>query len=150
MANGFLGRGMAFPPEIDPATGRFKMSEGEQSVRESIWIILMTQTTERFLRPNFGTEIASYVFMDTSLTALTMMRRELADRLLAQEPRIDDVNIEMDTEERKGYIMFNIDYRIAATGSRDNLVFPFYMNTDMPAPEGEVEYYEPEIIDVGE
>ena len=123
------------------------MSEGETSVRESIWIILMTQTTERFLRPNFGTEIASYVFMDTGLTALTILRRDLTERLLAQEPRIDDVNITTDVEEKNGYIMIDIDYRIAETGSRDNLVFPFYLNTDVPEPEGEVEFYEPEVIE---
>ena len=29
MAQGFLGSGMKFPPQIDPATGRFRVARGE-------------------------------------------------------------------------------------------------------------------------
>ena len=47
MEQAFLGTGVAFPPQIDPATGKFKMSVGEQSVKESIYLILMTQVTEK-------------------------------------------------------------------------------------------------------
>lgn len=149
MAQSFLGTGVAFPPQVDPATGRFKMSEGAQSVRESIYLILMTQVTERLTRPGFGTETASYVFMDASLTELTIMRRELTESILRQEPRVSQVNISTDMEAQQGYIMINIDYVLAATHQRDNLVFPFYMNAE-PEPSDEEEYYEPEIIDMEE
>ena len=43
----FLGTGTAYPVSIDPTTGRFKMSSYEDSVRESIYIILMTQQMEK-------------------------------------------------------------------------------------------------------
>ena len=149
MEQTFLGTGVTFPPQIDPATGRFKMSSGPQSVKESIYLILMTQVTERLTRPNFGTETASYVFMDVSLTELTIMRRDLTDSILRQEPRVSTVDITTDTQAQQGYIMISIDYTLADTNQRDNLVFPFYLNAE-PEPSEEEEYFEPEIIEVGD
>ena len=147
MEQAFLGTGVAFPPQIDPATGRFKMSKGPQSVKESIYLILMTQVSERLTRPDFGTQTASYIFMDINLTELTIMERDLTDSILRQEPRIRDVDISTDMQAQQGYIMISIDYTLAETNQRDNLVFPFYLNAE-PEPETEEEYFEPDIIDI--
>jgi len=149
MAKEFLGTGMAFPPRIDPATGRFVTSSGSQSVKESIYLILMTQVTERLTRPGFGTETASYVFMDINLTELTIMKRDLTEAIINQEPRVSAVDIEAEMAEQQGYIMINIDYLLADSNTWGNLVFPFYLNAE-PAPEEEEEYYEPDIIDIDE
>ena len=43
MAQECLGSGMKFPPQINPATGRFEVVSGQASVKESVYIILMTQ-----------------------------------------------------------------------------------------------------------
>ena len=94
----FLGSGMKFPPQINEATGRFMTSSAEQSVKESIYLILMTQRTERFARPEYGSTLMSYTFMDTNITALNMMKRDLADQILTQEPRVSDVEITTDTQ----------------------------------------------------
>ncbi len=149
MEQAFLGTGVTFPPQIDPATVRFKMISVLQIFKESIYLILMTQVTERLTRPNFGTQTASYVFMDVSLTELTIMRRDLTNSILSQEPRVRNVDITTDMQAQQGYIMINIDYTLAETNQRDNLVFPFYLNAE-PEPSDEEEYYEPEIIDTEE
>ncbi len=146
MEQSFLGTGVTFPPQIDPATGRFKMSVGKQSVKESIYLILMTQVTERITRPNFGTQTASYVFMDANLTEMTIMKRDLANSIMRQEPRVSNVNIDTQMQSQQGYIMVYIDYVLTETNARDNMVFPFYLNAE-PEVSDEEEYYEPEIID---
>ena len=146
MEQSFLGTGVAFPPQIDPATGRFKLSAGDQSVKESIYLILMTQVTERLTRPEFGTNTGSYVFMEVNRTELTIMERDLTDSILMQEPRVSSVDINTSMEAQQGYILVNIDYTLAQTHQRGNLVFPFYLNAE-PEPSDEEEYYEPEIID---
>ncbi len=149
MEQSFLGTGVTFPPQIDPATGRFKMSKGPQSVKESIYLILMTQVTERLTRPDFGTQTASYVFMDLNITEMTIMRRELTESILKQEPRVYDVDVYADMKAQQGYILINIEYTLAETNQRDNMVFPFYLNAE-PAPEAEEEYYDPQIFDMEE
>lgn len=124
----FLGSGMKFPPQIDKSTGRFVISAGEQSVRESIYLILMTQRGERWLEPQFGAPLLSYSFMDTSPTMLGLMKNDLTSVLLEQEPRLADVTVTIDPMVRNGCLLINIIYVIAQTNQRDNLVFPFYLN----------------------
>ena len=129
MEQKFLGSGMKFPPQINPATGRFEVSKGAVSVKESVYLILMTQKTERWIRPEFGSSLMSYTFMDTSNTMLNIMAREIASDLMTQEPRIADVNIRVDAAEKQGCLIIYIDYLIRETNTRDNLVFPFYLDT---------------------
>ncbi len=148
MAESFLGTGMKFPPEIDPATGRFMTASDEESVKQSVYIILMTQQTERFTRPGFGSNLLSYTFMDMGYTALSIMVHNLTEILLTQEPRITDVNINPDFRDKQGLLIVSVDYTIRQTNTRDNLVFPFYLNAMNEEEEmEEPEFYEPEIIE---
>lgn len=124
----FLGAGMKFPPQIDPGTGRFMVSEREQSVKESVYLILMTNQGERWLEPGFGSQMMSYTFMDTSPTMLRMMSDELRDLILRQEPRISNIDIDIDPEAKEGCLIVSIEYTVAATNSLENIVFPFYLN----------------------
>ena len=126
----FLGSGMKFPPQIDKSTGRFVLSAGEQSVKESIYLILMTHRGERWLEPMFGARLLDYSFMDTSPTILGLMKNDLMSVLLEQEPRISDVMVTIDPTVRDGCLLINISYVIAQTNTRDNLVFPFYLNVE--------------------
>ena len=141
---GFLGTGMKFPPRINQATGRFEVSSEEESVKESVYLILMTQRTERFVRPNFGSDLMSYTFMDISSTSIHIMTRSLTEQLLSQEPRIADVSITTDSKVRDGCLIVNIDYTIRNSNVKDNLVFPFYLNVSDKEEVYEPEQYESE------
>ena len=134
----FLGTGMKFPPQIDPGTGRFSLSSGAQSVKEPVYLILMTQRGERWLEPEFGSRILSYTFLDISPTTVTLLTNELRALLLEQEPRISDVQVELDPETREGCLIFNLSYTITETNTRDNLVFPFYLNPGEGETDGGV------------
>ncbi len=124
----YLGAGMKFPPQIVPGTGRFAVSSREQSVRESVYLILMTNRGERWLEPGFGSQMTRYAFMDTSPTMMRMLSDDLRELILRQEPRISDADVEVDPQVRNGCLLVNITYTVAATNSRDNFVFPFYLN----------------------
>ena len=144
----FLGQGMKFPPQINPATGRFVTVSEEESVKESIYLILMTQQSERPLRPAFGSNIMSYTFMDINIASLNMVARAIREQVISQEPRISDVQVRMEQGKQKGVILFTVDYTVISTNNRDNFVFPFYLNaTSTPEEEGEPEAYEPEEIE---
>jgi len=138
MEQNFLGSGMKFPPQVNPATGRFVTAKGKESVKESVYLILMTQKTERFVRPEFGSSLMSYTFMDTGTTVLNMMAREVANDILEQEPRISDVEVKVDPNIKKGCLLINIQYTIRESNIRDNLVFPFYLDSsweEVPSEE---------------
>lgn len=129
MAKEFLGSGMKFPPQINPATGRFEVAKGETSIKESVYLILMTQKSERWIRPEFGSSLMNYTFMDTSATMLNVMARDVASDLMSQEPRLADVNVRIDSSSKPGCLIIYIDYLVRQTNVRDNLVFPFYLDT---------------------
>ena len=141
MQKEFLGRGMKFPPQINPATGRFVTVDGAESIKESIYLILMTARTERIVHPEFGSNIMNYTFMDTGLTMLNIMSRELSDDILNNEPRVDNVNINIDANSKPGCLIISIQYRIIEKNIRDNLVFPFYLDTSwsMDTDENELD-----------
>jgi len=138
----FLGTGMKFPPQIDAGTGRFTLSSAQQSVKESVYLILMTNRGERWMQPEFGGDLLSYTFMDTSLTMLSIMSSQIRNLLLTQEPRISDVNVDITPDNNSGCLIINIEYALSDSNTRDNLVFPFYLTAD--AVEGEEEPYEQE------
>jgi phage baseplate assembly protein W len=139
MEGNFLGRGMKFPPEINPATGRFVTASGAESVKQSIYLILMTQKTERFLRPEFGSNLMNYTFIDTGLTMLNIISREITKDIVSNEPRVDDVSVEIDSESKRGCLIINIQYRVRENNTVDNLVFPFYLDTSWSTDEEESE-----------
>ncbi len=146
----FLGTGMKFPPEVDKATGRFVTVSANDSVREAVFLILMTQRTERLTRPGFGSDLMDYAFMDTSTTMLSILRRDLTETLMAQEPRIMDIDIETEYLEKQGCIVINIDYTVRENNTRDNLVFPFYLNIEAVPEEVEPDLPNQDIYDIFE
>lgn len=145
--NRFLGTGMKFPPQVNKATGRFMVASEEESVKESVYLILMTQKTERFLRPDFGSSLMSYTFMDINITSVNMMIRSLTEQILTQEPRVQNVNITTDSQVRDGCLLVTIDYVIRNSNVRDNLVFPFYLNAAAEEDAYEPEQYESEELE---
>ena len=64
MPKTFLGVGVAFPIKAGPETGEILLAKYEESVRQSVWIILGTSKGERAMRPDLGAG-----FMNTSLVS---------------------------------------------------------------------------------
>ncbi len=145
MAKEFLGTGMKFPPEIDRATGRFMTVSGDECVKESIWMILFTQQTERFIRPSFGSDIMNFTFMDTDTTMLNILRHDVSRTILSQEPRVSDLDVNTEYLEKQGCVVIRIEYTVTETNTRDNLVFPFYL--DNPGGAGLTEEEEQDFSD---
>ena len=55
-----FGRGISFPPRVG-ADGRFVWSQGEENIRESIRVILMTNLNERVRLSEFGWTDERYI-----------------------------------------------------------------------------------------
>ncbi len=121
----FLGRGWKFPVSI--VNGKIAFSEGEDSIRESIRIILETAKGERIMRPDFGCDINELAFSINNSQTSALVAFHIKQALMKWEQRIEvlDVNAIPDkTEYNKLYI--HIDYMIKTTNTKNNLVYPFY------------------------
>ena len=135
----FLGTGMKFPSQINPTTGRFTSVSGAESIKESVYLILMTQRSERFMRPEFGSNILGYVFSQADATIMNLMADEIASDIMRSEPRIADVNVIMDEHSKPGCLFVNVEYTVRDSNTKENMVFPFYLGEE---PEKESEAYE--------
>ncbi len=138
---------MKFPPQVNPATGRFVTSENQQSIKESIYLILMTQKTERLMRPEFGSRASSYVFEETDPTMLNLMAGELEHDITANEPRVENVNIRLDYQSKPGCLFINISYAVRGENVTENMVFPFYLGAQVKEEETEYETVEDNIVE---
>jgi len=133
MAKPFLGVGTAFPPQLDPATQGFVRAEYEESVRQSILLILGTAPGERLMRPEFGCGIHDLVFENLSFGTLGRVQQTVDEALLRLEPRIDVTGIDVRPGGDGNVLLIHIQYQVRATNNAFNLVYPFYLQQDVPA-----------------
>ena len=124
----FLGRGLKFPLQVDPRTGKFAMVSHEEDIREAIGIILNTVQGERVMRPDFGTNVIDYTFTPSSSTTLQSIAFQVKEQLLYQEPRIVDVEVACrDANQQTGAVVVEVSYTVRSTNNRYNHVYPFYL-----------------------
>lgn len=124
----FLGRGLKFPLQVDPRTGKIAMSDQEEDIREAIGIILRTGKGERVMRPDFGADTLDYAFAPASNSMTNSIAHELRLILLEQEPRIRDVEIHCgQLDQHSGAVIIEIGYTVRSTNNRYNHVYPFYI-----------------------
>ncbi|MCP4304301.1 MAG: GPW/gp25 family protein [bacterium] len=123
----FLGRGWKFPLQVTPQ-GAIAGARAEQRIEESIYIILSTAPGERLMQPEFGCGIHDLVFEPNSAVTLSLVVDRVRTALVAFEPRIDVLTLDADTAPgQPNLLLIRIDYRIRATNTFGNLVYPFYI-----------------------
>ncbi|MEM9218141.1 MAG: GPW/gp25 family protein [Cyanobacteria bacterium P01_F01_bin.150] len=128
MPKSFLGVGVGFPVTLDQQ-GAIAQAPYDESVRQSIWIILSTAKGERMMRPEFGCGIYDLVFETTSASTIGKISQAVREALLLFEPRIDVLKVQVvpQTSQEGQKLLINIDYQIRATNNVFNLVYPFYL-----------------------
>lgn len=127
MSKEFLGRGWKFPVEVDD-TGKIALSEYEDDIREAIRLILVTAKGERVMRPDFGSGLHEFVFAAMSVTTMGSIQAAVQNALIEWEPRIQVLGVAVEPDQGEvGRLLINLDYRVRATNTRFNLVFPFYL-----------------------
>jgi phage baseplate assembly protein W len=124
----FLGRGWNFPPRFNSNTLQVEMVEGEEDIRQSLWILISTLPGERILKPLYGCDLHSLVFERLTVT----IKEEIIDMLelaiIRFEPRIilNEIQVEIDADQ-SGLVKIIVDYRVRRTNSRSNIVYPYYL-----------------------
>ena len=104
------------------------MASYEEDVRQAVWIILSTDRGERVMRPEFGAGLRSFVFGPLSRTVLQQVQTRVQQALVTWEPRInvEQVNVTFDPND-PGKLLIAITYRVRVTNTRQNLVYPFFL-----------------------
>jgi len=127
MARSFLGRGWKFPIELDRAGG-VALSEYDESIRQSILIILGTAPGERVMRPHFGCQIHDLIFSPNTVNTAGLAIHYVTESLTKWEPRIESIEVEaVPSNDDPNRLDVVIQYKVRATNTSRNLVYPFYL-----------------------
>ncbi|WP_051427445.1 GPW/gp25 family protein [Arthrobacter sp. H20] len=125
----FLGRGWSFPPTFDRGVGGVQMLEQEADIASSLHILLSTAPGERIMAPLYGCNLDELVFENLDTRMRTLMADKIESAILYHEPRIHLERVQVDDDldaALEGRVLIGVSYRVKATNSRFNFVFPFY------------------------
>ncbi len=126
----FLGRGIGFPLEVD-SFGSLRMAEYEQSVAESVRMILGSAPGERMMRPKFGCRIHDLVFHPADANTCALASNYVTSALIKWEPRIEDIEVDASPDpERENVILLAVRYKVRRTNNLYNMVYPFYLRRE--------------------
>ncbi|MGZ4387764.1 MAG: GPW/gp25 family protein [Gaiellaceae bacterium] len=133
LASEVLGRGWSFPPRWD-GSGAVELVEGEEDVRQAILILLRTGLRERVMHPDYGVGIDRYVFAGQTAETRFRLQEDVRRALVRFEPRVlvDKVEATESTGD-EARIDVVIEYRIDPHRRPTSLVFPFYLQQEVPA-----------------
>jgi uncharacterized protein len=128
----FLGVGWAFPPALE-ANGAPAMAAYEEDIHQALQIILGTNPGERVMRPDFGAGLDTFVFEPVNPTTMTQVRTRVQEALVDWEARIDVLDVSVTTNpQQRNCIVIEVRYRVRATNTLHNLVYPFYFDEGTP------------------
>lgn len=123
----FLGRGWSFPPTFEPYLPGVRMLEQEDDIASSLRVLLTTAQGERVMVPQYGCSMDELVFGGLDTRTRTLMADKIEAAILYHEPRIDLESVRLDDGDGlDGVVLIGIIYRVRATNSRFNFVFPYY------------------------
>ena len=122
-----IGSGLAFPLQVD-RRGGIALARDETDIEQAIELILSTAPGERPMRPEFGCGVHDFVFDSIDASTVGSMELAIRDALDHWEPRIVVETVEFDLSAvDEGRLMIDIGYRVRATNTLRNLVYPFYV-----------------------
>jgi uncharacterized protein len=125
----FLGTGWGFPVGFNNVSGDVSMTSDVEDILCSLNIILSTSIGERLMQPKFGCNLNDVMFEPVNTSLLSFIKGLVTDAILYHEPRIRMDKLTIDTEYYlEGRLLIGIEFRVAATNSRYNYVYPFYIN----------------------
>jgi phage baseplate assembly protein W len=106
-----------FPKDFAPIPGRSDLSRkiNENSVRESIRNIVLTDPGERPFNPTFGCGIRRFLFENMDDTTAIIIKDTITDNVNAFEPRAEVVNVEVSADLNTNLVFISIVFRVINT-----------------------------------
>lgn len=127
-SNSFLGTGWAFPPQFNKLTGTVAMLSNEDDIQNSLRVLLCTRKGERLMQPAYGCNMDVLLFEPVNTALITYVKDLVFTAIYYYEPRITPEEVKVEATEEEGMVLVTVDYTIRSTNSRNNLVFPFYLD----------------------
>ncbi|MBN1983467.1 MAG: GPW/gp25 family protein [Chitinivibrionales bacterium] len=105
--------------------GEIEMISDEESIRQSIMILLSTVPGERLMHPEYGCDLSRILFNPNDDTTAGLALYYVKKALQRYETRIEILRIDARiNQERSEQLDIVLDYRIVATQQQQRIAFP--------------------------
>jgi len=111
------------------ASGSIEMVEEEESVRQSVLLLLATVPGERVMRPEYGCDLYRLVFSPNDDTTAGLAQHYVEQAVRRWEPRIQILRLDaLRPDGDAGRLDIYLEYRVRATQATERLVFPLSLS----------------------
>jgi len=133
----FLGTGWAFPPEFLPQflPASVALVSARTDIEQSLAILLSTLPGERAMLPEYGCDLTPLLFEPVTTSLATDIADRVRTSILYFEPRIVPEKVSVTADDTAaGRVLIEVQFRIVATNTRHNFVYPFHRRegTELP------------------
>ena len=105
--------------------GRIEMVEGDESIRQSLLLLLSTTPGERVMRPAYGCHLRRLVFSPNDETTAGLAIHYVRRAVERWEPRIEILSLDATRHpEAPERLLIVLEYRVRATRRSGQLAYP--------------------------
>ncbi len=116
----------SFPIEVDPKTGKIKMSSKTTEIRQSILLLLKTVRGEREVQPLYGSRLNQFAFEPISYELIREITEEVIRTISYWEKRVEAVDVQiLEQDKENSQLLFQISYQIKETKEREVLEYSY-------------------------
>ena len=116
----------SFPIEVDPKTGKIKMSSKTTETRQSILLLLKTVRGEREVQPLYGSRLNQFAFEPISYELIREITEEVIRTISYWEKRVEAVDVQiLEQDKENSQLLFQISYQIKETKEREVLEYSY-------------------------
>jgi phage baseplate assembly protein W len=133
MSFDFLGIGLKYPFQFQSVFGGTEVSattsRDHEHIRESILQILGTRLGERFMNPEFGSQLNDLVFEQNDEVLKGLIRHYVIDAIKRWEKRVVITCVTFDDAPQNidsNLLPVRISYRVIQSQAEGTFVYPFY------------------------
>jgi len=114
---------------LNEKTGQYCYTEGNESIRECIWNILLTRPGERLMRPEFGVGLRDFVHHPNNETTRQLMADMVKKGIERWETRIELHTVEVSADPAHlAQVNITLNYELRNNGQADSLSFNLNMD----------------------
>lgn len=122
-----IGKGIRYPNLLNDRVGDLAVSDDLDEINQSIYAILSTRKGERFMMPEFGSDIYKYVFEPNRFILQDLVTTEITDSLRQWEQRVHVRGITY--EQYENTLEATITYNVLNSNQTGSYVYPINLST---------------------
>jgi uncharacterized protein len=106
------------------SAGTLAMTEGDETVRQALFMLLSTTPGERLMRPGYGSRLHRLVFAPNDDTTAGLAIHYVRQAIARWEPRVEVIDVDARPDPDDPWrLLIRLDYRVKASLSQGVLAF---------------------------